>query len=95
MPKIEYMAISKLPSFGDNPVAHNVQTYHSLWDRHSLTPVERIPSPDPSKFPAVQFTKEDALDTIHSFPAGLAGGHDGICPQHLRDLTSNKETAPH
>jgi len=30
--------------------------------------------------------------TIRSFPAGSSGGPDGIRPQHLRDLITNKET---
>jgi len=40
----------------------------------------------------VQFTEEDITAAICSFPARSAGGPDGIRPQHLRDLTSNKET---
>ena len=45
-------------------------------------------------FKAVQFTEKDVIAAIHSFPAGSAGGPDGVRPQHLRDLTSNKESGP-
>ena len=31
---------------------------------------------------------EDIVQAIHSCPSGSAGGPDGLCPQHLSDLTS-------
>jgi len=41
-----------------------------------------------------QFTVEDVIAAIRSFPAGSAGGPEVVRPLHLRDLTSNKETWP-
>jgi hypothetical protein len=79
---------------GDSPAADNAQIFQSLCDRHPQAPADRISSPDPSKFPAAQFCEKDIIAAIRSFPAGSAGGPDGVRPQHLRDLTSNKETGP-
>jgi hypothetical protein len=31
---------------------------------------------------------EDITEAVKSFPAGSAGGFDGVRPQHLKDLTS-------
>jgi hypothetical protein len=97
MSKIEdgnIKAAIRIITSGDTPAVDNAKTYQSLCDRHPQASVDRNPSPDPSKFPAAQFTEEDVLAAIRSFPAGSAGGPDGVRPQHLRDLTSNKETGP-
>jgi len=51
-------------------------------------------SSDRSKFPTVQFTTEDVTAAIRFFSAGSAGGPDGVRPQHLSDLTSNKGAGP-
>ena len=96
MSKIEdgnIKAAIRIITSGESPAVDNAQTYQSVCDRHPHAPVDRIPSPDPSKFPAAQFT-EDVTATIRSFPTGSAGGPDGVRPQHLRDLTTNKETGP-
>jgi Reverse transcriptase (RNA-dependent DNA polymerase) len=63
-----------------------------LCDRHPPAPSDRNPPSDPSKVTNVQFTVEDVTSAIRSFPAGSTGGPYGVRPQHLRDLTSNKET---
>ena len=97
MSKIEdgnIKAAIRIITSGDSPAVDNDNTYQSLCDRHPQAPVDKNPSPDPDKFSAVQFTEEDVLAAISSFPAGSAGGPDGVRPQHLRDLTSNKETGP-
>ena len=97
MSKIEdgnIKAAIRIITSGDSLAIDNAQTYQSLCDRHPRAPGDRIPSPDPSMIPAVQFTEEDVIAAIRSFPTGSAGGPDGVCPQHLRDFTSNKETGP-
>lgn len=66
-----------------SPTLDNAQTYQSLCDWHPQAPVDRIPSPDPSTFPAAQFTEEDVITAIRSFPAGSAGGPDGVRHQTL------------
>src|SRR5208282_3003756 len=50
------------------------------------------PSPPPdgvgSSFAALTLTDSDIAASIKSFPAGSAGGLDGMRPQHLKDMTS-------
>jgi hypothetical protein len=97
MSKIEdgnIKAAIRIITSGDCPATDNAQTFQSLCDRHPPAAADRIPSPDPCKFVAAQFTEKDVADAIRSFTAGFAGGPDGVRPQHLRDLTSNKEAGP-
>ena len=42
--------------------------------------------PDSARFDAVHISGKDIVDAVRSFPAGSAGGPDGITPQHLKDL---------
>jgi len=37
----------------------------------------------------LKFTEKDIVDAIKTFPAGSAGGLDGIRPQHLKDMTNH------
>ena len=97
MSKIEdgnIKAAIRIITSGDCPATDNAQTFQSLCDRHPPAAADRIPSPDPCNFVAAQFTEKNVADAIRSFPAGSAGGPDGVRPQHLRDLTSNKEAGP-
>ena len=50
------------------------------------------PLSDPTTLSTANFTDEDIIAAVRSFPAGLAGGPDGTRPQHLRDLISIRET---
>ena len=56
--------------------APTTQNNNSLNSPSSLTP------------PPLVVLDRDILDAIKSFPAGSAGGIDGMRPQHLKDLTS-------
>ena len=38
---------------------------------------------------AVTLIDEDIFGAIRSFPAGSAGGLDGLRPQHLKDMTNS------
>ena len=81
MPKIEdcntTAAICIITS-QDSPAADDAQTYQSHCDRHPQAPADRISPPDPSKFFAAQFTEEDGVAAIRSFPAGSAWGPDSV-----------------
>ena len=53
-------------------------------------PDSYLPSPPiPGNFvPFSEILEDETLSSIRSFPRGSAGSPDGICPQHLLDLTS-------
>ena len=76
----------------DRPADDSAETLHALQERHPPAAPNRQQFPDPKNFTTSQFTEEDVVAAIRSFPAGSSGGPDGIRPQHLRDLTTNKET---
>ena len=70
----------------------NDSTVTALRDRHPPAPSDRLPVPDPHSYTPAQVTEEEVAAAIRSFPAGSAGGPDGLRPQHLRDLIANQET---
>ena len=47
-----------------------------------------MPPPPESSSPSFLVTKEEVKEAIRSFKNGSAGGPDGLCPQHLKDMTS-------
>ena len=49
--------------------------------------------PEPSRTGCFQVTVREVEEAIRSFPAGSAGGPDGLRPQHLLDLVNNRESA--
>ena len=85
-------AAIRIITSGDQPASDDAHTLQALQERHPCAASDRQPFPDTSRFPATTFIDEDIIAAIHSFPAGSSGGPDGVRPQHLRDLTSNKET---
>ncbi len=67
-------------------------TLEALKRRHPPKPADYTPPSDPTPYPAVQVTEADITKAIRSFPAGSSAGPDGLRPQHLLDLISNKDT---
>ena len=95
MSKIEdgnIRAAIRIITSDDRPADDSAETLQALRERHPCAAPDRQQFPDPIKFPTSQFTEEDVAAAIRSFPAGSSGGPDGVRPQHLRDLTTNKET---
>lgn len=85
-------AAIRIVTSGEQPASDDAHTLHALHERHPCAASDRQPFQAPSELLAANFIDEDIIAAIHSFPAGSSGGPDGIRPQHLRDLTSNKET---
>ena len=60
----------------------------------NLLKEKHLPMHLDSSFPAAPTVSADPLGVsssevikvVYSFPAGSAGGPDGLCPQHLKDL---------
>ena len=42
-----------------------------------------------SLVPVMSLSESDIVAALESFPAGSAGGLDGLRPQHLKDMTSS------
>ena len=48
-----------------------------------------LPPQENEPQPPIAVTEQDVAQVVLSFPRGSAGGHDGLLPQHLKDLISN------
>ena len=83
----------RLASSDDTIAPHDEGTLAALRLKH---PPRRIISGDGSLFISnennihlpLSVVERDIVDSIKSFPAGSAGGIDGLRPQHLKDLTN-------
>ena len=63
------------------------RTLHLLQQKHpSAYPDSSIPSTPNDPANPLLFSTEDVVKAIFSFPSGSAAGHDGLRPQHLKDL---------
>ena len=90
--KIEYgniKATVRIISSNDRPATANNATIVALRARHPPIATDRMPLPSPQVYNALQVTETELIAAIKSFPAGSAGGPDGIRPQHIIDLTNN------
>ena len=77
----------------DKPASSSDNVYAQLLDKHPAPSSERS-QPDPQPTTAVQMTEGDVLRAVRSFPAGLAGGPDGVRPQHTLEMVNCRETGP-
>ena len=57
-------------------------------------PPGRSSVPDPQPTAAVQVTETEVLQAIRSFPAGSAGGPDGVRPQHVLEMVNCVKAGP-
>jgi hypothetical protein len=87
-------AAVRMLSTEEKPATDVDATYNKLLERHPARHPGRLPSADPSGVPAIQVTEEDVVKAVRTFPAGSAGGPDGLRPQHLLDLVNNRESGP-
>ena len=74
----------------DKPVYDSSDVYDKLIDRHPQIDYTRRPFKDPGQTTALQVADRNVAKTIRSFPAGSAGGPDGLRPRHLLDLVNCK-----
>jgi hypothetical protein len=74
-----------------SPSAENVSRLKSKHPPASLN-LASVPKPDLAGHLSVEET--GVRSAVMSFPAGTAGGPDGLRPQHLKDMISCKEGGP-
>ena len=87
-------AALQILSSDDRPATDNNATVIALRARHPPMTTDRMPLPSPQVYNALQVTETELIAAIKSFPAGSAGGPDGIRLQHILDLTNNQEAGP-
>jgi len=87
-------AAIRIMSSEEKPATNEEATYVKLLARHPAPPADRLPAPDPAGTTALQVTEEQVMSAIRTFPAGSAGGPDGIRPQHILDLVNCRESGP-
>ena len=64
--------------------------------RELHTQCERtMPSLEKPSAPPLQFTSDQVIQAVKSFQAGTAPRPSGLRAQHLKDLTSSRNMAPH
>ena len=83
-----FKAAIRLICSDDRPATDSQETLAALQAKHPPSaPDRRAPcNPDLARFDAIQMSDTDIINAVRSFPAGSAGGPDGITPQHLKDL---------
>ncbi|XP_061706794.1 uncharacterized protein LOC133517478 [Cydia pomonella] len=75
----------------DTLASYSPAVLSALQDKHPVASASSLlpspPGPPAASLQPLQVTKAAVLHAVLSFPAGSAGGLDGITPQHLKDLT--------
>ena len=84
-----YKGAVRLISSGDRPTPPSAEGLRLLQEKHPPAHIDRlIPSLPSNPQSGADFTTEEVLGAVRSFPPGSSGGPDGLSPQHLRDLLS-------
>ena len=79
-------------SFGDSPAYISSSILDRLRDKHPNEHACSHHLANPAEKPAFHVSEIAVLKAVRSFPAGSAGGQDGIRPQHLLELVQWLET---
>ena len=75
----------------DSPADFSSSNLDRLRGKHPSEHAVARHSANPAEKPALQVSEIVVLKAVRSFPAGSAGGPDGIRPQHLLELVQSKE----
>lgn len=78
----------------DSPAAPSPQSLSALREKHppSSSVLTDLPAPQPQQ--CLSMDESEVRKAVLSFPAGSAGGPDGLRPQHIRDLLMCREAGP-
>ena len=81
-----------LACFEDSIAKPSNDTYTALQRKHPSPRAESvIPAPPVVGPDSMAVTEAEVLQAIKSFPCSSAGGHDGLRPQHLKDMLRGSE----
>ena len=88
----DFRGAVRIASSNDSFAPVNSQTLDLLKEKHPPRnpSFESPPEPIQSAVNSIVVTPSDILAAIRSFPAGSAGGPDGLRPQHLKDLFTSR-----
>jgi len=75
----------------DTPAAPLVESLDKLRQKHPQASVRAAELPRPLQSQCLSVDESEVRRAVLSFPAGSAGGPDGLRPQHIRDMLLCKE----
>lgn len=75
----------------DSPVEPSSDALAKLQEKHPRATVKVEDLPPSSQVQSLSVDESDVRRAVLSFPAGSAGGPDGLRPQHIRDLLLCRE----
>ena len=84
-------AALRLLSSGDTPAMNDKATISALLAKHRIIPVDRRPAAARQDYTAIQIIQAYVVAVNKTFFAGSSGGPDGVRPQHIMNMESNKE----
>lgn len=87
-------AAVRLLTSQESPATPSAETLASLRDKHPTSSGKLDELPSPSCDNSLVTDEAEVRRAILSFPAGSAGGPDGLRPQHIRDLVLCRESGP-
>ena len=76
----------------DSPVEPSIESLAKLQEKHPRASVIAEDLPSSSQLQSLSVDESEVRRAVLSFPAGSAGGPDGLRPQHIRDLLLCRET---
>ena len=88
---IEYHGYLQNNNNNNNQAPHTAETLASLKEKHPSA--TQLPSKATDiQTPCLTVDQTAVHRAVMSFPAGSAGGPDGLRPQHLKDLVQCRES---
>jgi len=78
----------------DTLVSPSAESLAKLQDKHPSASLDPVDLPSPSQDGCLMVDENEVRRAVLSFPAGSAGGPDGLRSQHLRDMLLRREAGP-
>ena len=79
----------------DTQTQTSPDTLKRLREKHACIPPDRRPLTVSTAVSAPVFTEAQVRKAVFTFPAGSSAGHDGLSPQHMKDMISSEgDTGP-
>jgi len=70
----------------DTVAAHSVESLDKLKEKHPVSSLKASVLPASQQNRCLSVIESEVRSAVLSFPAGSAGGPDGLRPQHIRDM---------